>query len=340
MRLADLDAGRVDDFVLVWEKMVEGNSIKWSGDAIPLNWSNLIGSNGLLKELADGYQRLKDRWPDRTVLVRLQSNRPPSSEKHHAQLISTFSVADFIRDYWMSGPSPDDSTEVASIWSRIAEHVRLTGTEFSMFVKSCAFSLGYLEPPGNRTDSLDWRHYKRQFDDLHKAIATWITNNPESDFIDRRILLAAIGYRGYRSGLIQRFPSPQIPYSKNGTSAKKLKQLIEKTEGGYIAVVGSAGIGKSTLVQDVLSNNQYPYFVPYYAFLPETDGNRERGEALTFFQDIVGRLDKFFIGRYSLGISDIAHGREALREHMARANKEYVIQGQKVILLLLRQLKI
>jgi hypothetical protein len=33
VRLADLEAGRVDDFVLVWGRAVEGNSIKWSGEA-------------------------------------------------------------------------------------------------------------------------------------------------------------------------------------------------------------------------------------------------------------------------------------------------------------------
>jgi hypothetical protein len=112
VRLADLDAGRVDDFVLVWEKEVEGNSIKWTREATPLNWGELIGASGLLKELADGYQRLKDRWPGKAVFVRLQSNRPPSSEKHHAQLIPTFSVTEFVRDHWSSGPTVDDSVQV------------------------------------------------------------------------------------------------------------------------------------------------------------------------------------------------------------------------------------
>lgn len=334
VRLADLDAGRVDDFVFVWEKEVEGNSIKWSGEATPLNWGELIGANGLLKELADGYQRLKERWSDKTVYVRLQSNRPPSPEKHHAQLISMFSVAEFIQDHWPSGPTAHDSEEITTAWSKISEHVGLANSDLSEFTKSCKFSLGHPEPIGSGSDSQDWRHYKKQFDDLHKAIATWLTNNPHSDFIDRYILLSAIGVRGYRSGLIQRFPLPKIPYSKNGMSADKLKQLIDTTGGGYIAVVGPAGIGKSTLVQDVLSDLQYPFFIPYYAFLPETDGNRDRGEALTFFQDVVGRLDKFFTHRYSLGISDVAQGREALREHMAKANEQYVIQGHKTILLI------
>lgn len=334
VRLADLDAGRVDDFVLVWEKKVEGNSIKWSGKATPLNWGEFIGANGLLKELADGYQRLKDRWSSKAVSVRLQSNRPPSSEKHHAQLISTFSVAEFVRDHWPSGPTTHDCDDVTAAWSKISEHVGLTDTEFSKFVNSCNLTLGYPEPPGSGSDSRDRRHYEKQFNDLHKAIATWLTDNPNSDIIDRIFLLSAIGFRGYRSGLIQRFPLSRIPYLKNETSVDQLKQLIDKTEGGYIAVVGTAGIGKSTLVQDVLSDAQYPFFIPYFAFLPDTDRNRDRGEALTFFQDVIGRLDKFFTNRYSLGISDVTQGREALREHMSKANEQYIIQGHKTILLI------
>jgi len=335
IRLADLYAGRVDDFVIVWGSKVEGNSIKWSGEATPLNWGDLIGVNGLIKELADGYHSLKDRWPSKAVSVRLQSNRPPSYEKHHAQLITSFSVAEFLRDHWLSGPTDHDPVEVNSVWSRISLHLGLNGVEFLEFVKACSFFLGYPEPPGSGLDSQDWRHYVKQFKDLHKAIATWLTNNPNSDFIDRDILLSAIGFRSYHSGLIQRFPNPKIPYSKNETSAVKLKKLIETTNGGYLAVVGPAGIGKSTLVQDVLSDTQqYPYFIPYYAFLPEIDGNRERGEALTFFQDVIERLDKYFPGRYSLGISDVSQARDAIREHMSRANNQYVIQGYKTILLI------
>jgi len=334
VRLADLEAGRVDDFVLIWKTKVEGNSIKWSGEAIPINWGDLIGVKGLIKEVADGYQRLKRRWPDKTVLVRIQSNRPPSSEKHHAQLISTFSVAEFLRDHWQSGPSAHDSAELAEIWSKISDHSGLMATEFAEFVNSCNLCLGYPEPPGSGSDSQDWRHYKKQFDDLHKAIATWITNNPHSEFLDNYFLLSAIGVRGFRSGLIQKFPFPKIPYSKNEESAGKIKNLIDNTEGGYIAVVGPAGIGKSTLVQDILSDADYPFFIPYYAFLPDTDGNRDRGEALTFFQDVIGRFDKFFSYRYSLGIADIAQGREAFRIHMHKANEQYTLHGHKTILLI------
>ena len=111
--------------------------------------------------------------------------------------------------------------------------------------------------------------------------------------------------------------------------------MIATNKGGYIAVTGPAGIGKSTLVQDVLSVDQFPFFIPYYAFLPDGEGNpRDRGEALTFFQDVVERLDKFYRGHHSLGISDIAQGRDALRKHMVNANEQFLSNKQKIILLI------
>src|SRR6202044_3662067 len=54
---------------------------------------------------------------------------------------------------------------------------------------------------------------------------------------------------------------------------------------------------------------------------------------LTFFQDVVTRLDRFFDGRRSLGIFDISHGREALRHHMQRAKQLFDKDGVKTVLL-------
>ena len=334
VRLADLEAGRVDDFVLVRQGSVEGNSIKWSAGATGFLWSDLIGASGLLRELADGWKALRDRWNGRTITVRLHTNRPASNARHHAQLLPSFSVAEFVDNNWPSGPDAADSEEARKAWGKIAEHVGLAGSELSEFVAHCVLAFGQAQPPGAGPDNLDRKHYLRQFDSLHKAIATWLTNNPNDEFIERDYLLAAIGLRLSRSGLIQRFPEPDIPYEKNHAAADSLRALVDAIPGGYVAITGAAGTGKSTLVQDVLTDSTHPYFVPYYAFLPSTDGNRDRAEALTFFQDVVARLDRFDSTRSSLGVSDVAQGRDALRWHMSSANQRYVLDGHKTILLI------
>jgi hypothetical protein len=332
VRLADLRAGRVDDFVLVLDTRIQGNSIKWSGAAEPMNWGELIGTNGLIRELADGYQRLSASYADKDVSIQLQTNRPASITLHPSQLIDAFSVSDFFTRFWGLGPSANESAFVTETWKKIQAHTELADADFAAFVGKCRVRFSLPQPPSVEGATEDQRNYLRQFESLHRAIATWITNHPDIEFIDSTVLLDAIGFAAYRTGLEQHFPAPEIPYERNVASAQRIRDAIDSVSGGYLALTGPAGVGKSTLVQDVLS--EYPLFIPYYAFLPDGIGNpRDRGEALTFFQDVVTRLDRFFEGRLSLGISDVSQGRDALRHHMRRAQQLFEKDGSKTILL-------
>ncbi len=333
IRLADLEAGRVDDFVIELVSKIEGYSIKSTMSEAVMNWSDLIGSQGLLRELAEGWTRLCRRWPGRRVSVNLVTNKAPSFSTHPNQIVPEVSVRDFTSQHWKCGPTDADTPVVAQTWRKITEHTNLSTSEFGAFIEATTITFGYAQPPHPAGENLDEQTYLRQFDQLHKAIATWITKYPHEESIAKRYLVDAIGLGGYRSGLIQVFPPPQIAYAKNLTSAEKIKQAIASTNGGYLAVVGPAGIGKSTLVQDVLSD--YPLSIPYFAYLPDGLGNaRERGDALTFFRDAVGRLDRNFEGRHALGVHDLAHGKQAFRDHMLRAHELFQNTGQKTVLLI------
>lgn len=191
----------------------------------------------------------------------------------------------------MQGPREQAGPEVSSVWARIRQHVGFEESEFAQFVAACAIDLGVPEPPkAPVSTSLDARHYFEQFQNLHKEISTWLTNHSESDEIPREYLFAAIGFRQSRSDLLQQFPPPQIPYEHNSAASQRLKVLIGSTSGGYLAATRPAGIGKSTLVENVLQD--YALFVPYYAYLPSGQVNpRDRGQSLVFFQDVVLRLD-------------------------------------------------
>jgi hypothetical protein len=147
VRLADVQAGRVDDFVLVHKTQLQGNSIKWAGDAAPMNWRDLIGANGLVKELSEGLSRLSQAWPNKTISVTLQSNRPAWTEKHHARLIKAFSVAEFLNTYWPLGPAGEEGTDIDNAWLTIRQHTGLQENEFARFIAACEIVLGFQEPP-------------------------------------------------------------------------------------------------------------------------------------------------------------------------------------------------
>jgi len=193
IRLADLQAGRVDDFVVVSGQQINGNSLKWSDAAEPVNWGELIGAEGLLRELAEGWTRLKAQWPGRNISVQLTTNRPASTNKHPSQLITEYSVAEFFASEWVVGPSSGGSEAAQSAWGVITRHTTLDEDIFADFVKASKVNFSYPEPPNANDGTYDSEMYRRQFDQLHKAIATWITNNPGEESIDRAYLLASIG---------------------------------------------------------------------------------------------------------------------------------------------------
>ncbi len=332
VRLADVYAGRVDDFVLVWEDRVEGNSIKWRKDPKPVEWGDLIGAGGLLKELADGYLALRDRWGDRTVRVRLQTSYP-ASETRKGRLVQGQSVAEFVRDHWRKGGGAANSEKVREAWQAIKLHTGLQGGDWTEFVDACNLSLGVPEPRSAPVMDEDTRVYARQFDRLHQALATWITNHPTLESVPREYLLEAVGLRSNRSEFVQTFPHPDIPYRRNIRAALALREMVDAIDGGYVAVSGLAGGGKSTLVQDVLGAETSFVFIPYFAFLPHGEGHpRDRGEALNFYHSVIGKLDRVFSGRSSLGIENTMQGREALRRHMGSAHEGFVRDGTKTVL--------
>ena len=171
VRLADKLAGRVDDCVLVWETRVQGNSIKWRDGGPPMGWAELVGSDGLLKELAEGYRVLKQTWTSRRVQVRLQTSYP-TSQSMRGRLVKDLSVADFVAKHWGRGPRAADDEPVRAAWRKVELSTGLHGRELEEFARACELSPGVSEPHMQTADSEESRAHQRQFDRVHRALAT------------------------------------------------------------------------------------------------------------------------------------------------------------------------
>ena len=160
VRVADPEAGRVDDLQVGSESRVDGFQVKWGQFGGPFTFKDLVGekrgSPNLLAQLADGWTRLRATHPGDRIVVHFVTNQTPSvndrvpagdanPEPGH--------FASFLAQAWeaVRGLPPRN---VPAVWSVTWEALRLrSGLEkesFGQFVRDCELEFGY-NPPDLRT---------------------------------------------------------------------------------------------------------------------------------------------------------------------------------------------
>lgn len=186
-------------------------------------------------------------------------------------------------------------------------------------------------PQHEEPQSPDAQAWEREFDRLRQTINDWVASNPQEDEIAADELLRMIGAARHRS-MLQRFPEPEIGYEENELAARALLASLTQHQSGYVALIGPAGAGKSTLVAKVIENE--PFGIAYFAYLPSVGADpRERGDALAFYRYIIGVLDSWESVREAHGVSDLAQAKEAFARHMARVSDRYQKTGRKTLIL-------
>ena len=83
IRLADPEAGRVDDLQIGSQARVDAFQVKWHMYGGNFRFSDLMvpsdGNPSLISQLADGWQRLRAKYPGQRVVVHLVTNANPST---------------------------------------------------------------------------------------------------------------------------------------------------------------------------------------------------------------------------------------------------------------------
>ena len=336
VRVADPEAGRVDDLQIASTARVDAYQVKWEQYGGTVTLRDLVRGTdeepSLIAQLADGWRRLQRTHPHRRVVVHLVTNAVSSSSTS-AQMPEVdspprpYHLAAFIEQAWRPTQHRgkfDPGGEWAAVWETIRTAGGLSADEFPAFILDCSLDL-QTTLPGENADV-------PALCDLLFSTAAGAERIVE---LSREELLRRLGWtRRYSYRNVHRFPTPPFLYRPIHSTVQVVEAALAELPGGYVGVFGPPGSGKSTLLTQTLRILPVR-LVRYYAYVPEAqDPSILRGEAINFLHDITLRLQE---AGFSFGGRPDSSNRAAMlelfHEQLQRLGEDYTQTGTKTVIL-------
>jgi len=263
IRVADPQAGRVDDLQIGTESRVDSYQVKWSEDAHPLTFRKLTrgeadGTPSLIGQLADGWQRVCNAHVGARVVVHLVTN-DIASTSDHIPGSQGGSFAAFLREAWYparetargSAPSIPDRWHAA--WDCVYVASGLSLDDFHAFIHDCDIDMGFAIQELQTPPSAEREFAAADLDHFRHALQDAVADPRNVVELTTKQLLARLGW-GDRMEFRTRheFPVDEVLYAPIEETQRYLDTAIRDQTQGYIAVLGSPGSGKSTLLTQVL----------------------------------------------------------------------------------------
>ena len=307
IRVADPEAGRVDDLQVGSDGRVDAYQVKWSQFPGSFTFNELVSNNGKnpnsLAQLAEGWSRLRKSYPKCRVVVHLLTNDTPSP---HADIPkgdpppTPSHFAAFVLQVWEPfRRSPRDETfkipvEWEPAWNKMSEASGLTETGFEVFVRDCELDFSYRLPfSSGPTPTIEKRNVRQDIEHIASALFRTVADPARVIELDRDDLLHRLDWT-QRFELVNthQFPVNEALYQPINPSVQELKDSVNTLPGGYIALLGTPGSGKSTLLTKTLRELNERVF-SYYAYVPDAPfPNSLRGESVSFLHDVGIQLDR------------------------------------------------
>ena len=349
IRVADPDAGVADDFQFLASGRRHALQVKWSQYPGSFTWSDLTGTSGqsqsLLYELANAWQRLRAGW-DGPLTIHLCTNNFPSNStpqagtalasastapRHFAAFLnrSLLPLAEYLRlnpgHRWVDVSGLDLVASWSDAWKALSVSSGLTVGKFADFLRDFEFTfvpLDHSELVSTR-DSADLSH-------LASILQSVVVDPARPVELTRTELMQRLGWMErvkYRNP--HTFPVPET-YNANMAARMALEHALERHTGGYVALIGPPGSGKSTLIESLAVPGRV---VRYYAFVPDApDPFSGRGEAQSFMHDLSLALEEAGVYRNGFG-SDLLGQREVLFDQLARAGDPFAQDGVRTTII-------
>lgn len=222
---------------------------------------------------------------------------------------------------WSAVSDLPEVRDWAPAWAELQNAADL-GDRFAEFMRDFSIEFGPLPDMSMFGDgSLQAEDVRR----LSKALTALVADPARPVQVSRDELLARTGWTGRVSFRHDhRFPLPPS-YRESQEAVDALRRALSSHRGGYIAVLGPAGSGKSSLLTGF--DWGPARVVRYYAFVPDAPNPlSSRGEAESYLNDISLQLELLGLRRKSFPAS-IAGRQRVLAEQLDRASEEWQESG-------------
>lgn len=347
IRLADPEAGRVDDLQIGSQSRVDAFQVKWSQYGGNFSFHDLIASGGgpsIIAQLADGWSRLQRLHPGQRIVVHLINNRipsvsdrppvgdPPPTPRHFAA---------FLEQVWNPArKEPEDSQwEIPAAWLPTWDALRaatsLSPIEFKSFIHDCELDFGYRLPESG-VNEREGQIIQTDLQQITQLLFAAVADPVRIIELTLHQLLSRLGWRErFEFKSRHEFPVDEALYHPIEDSNTQLEAALSNFLGGYIAVIGTPGSGKSTFLTETLRSRP-ERVIRYYAYVPEAqDPIILRGESINFLHDVVLALERT---GFRVGESLVRLDRDQLLGRFHRQlqllHEDWQTSGRKTLILI------
>ncbi|MBM4136709.1 MAG: ATP-binding protein [Nitrospira sp.] len=303
VKIADPEAGRVDDIQIASPGRIDAHQVKWGETIQNISFRDLTSDKkskdsspkpNLMKQLADGWQRLTSLYRDREIYVHLITCHVPSSTAKipfDQPPPAETSLQGFLRDCWLDRSwTRNGFPGIPSGWhsaiTEIQKATDLKDNELFIFLEHCDLHFQYrVSLNGTNTRSESRRN--KDIEQLFKLIIEMAGGERRIIQLSCTELLRRLGWETrFKSYFKHEFWIDERLYHPITDTIAELEAGIDHFTKGYIALIGTPGSGKSTTLTQFLRYRKGVRVIRYYAFVRD-DTQLGRGEAVNFLHDIV-----------------------------------------------------
>ena len=292
IRVADTESnvGKLDDIVYVTTSDVYAYQVKYTSTDDRMSY---LDFKYLIPKIVDGWRKLKNIYPDKTIHPKLLTNKKLTDSDHSIKSLVGENVDGFVAyesEVLRKLTSIDTiDTKWTNAIAELKNESTLTGNEWDSFWQVFVFSFDYQQELIEvEKSSKDQR--VRYIVDIHRMLQEMAARKTIK--LTTREIISKLGWQNrFETKFDHNLIVPEESYVPNAAGITQLSTCLQKKNTGYIFLKGTPGSGKSTLLTQWLRGLSNPY-VRFYAFdflNPSSQRNNDstRGSGVTFLNDIV-----------------------------------------------------